>query len=85
MSGRSSGKKRQGGMPFPWKSTIYGLGVGLHSGYGGAQRLYAKRGYLPDGSGVWYRDAVCEPYTICRNDDDLTLYLSKAFDKETGR
>ncbi len=61
------------------------LGVGLHSGYGGAQRLYAKRGYLPDGSGVWYRDAVCEPYAICRNDDDLILYLSKVFDKETGR
>lgn len=61
------------------------LGVGLHSGYGSAQRLYAKRGYLPDGSGVWYRDAVCEPYTICRNDDDLILYLSKVFDKEAGR
>ena len=61
------------------------LGVGLHSGYGGAQRLYAKRGYLPDGSGVWYRDAVCEPYAICRNDDDLILYLSKVFDKDTGR
>ena len=61
------------------------LGVGLHSGYGGAQRLYAKRGYLPDGSGVWYRDAVCEPYASCRNDDDLILYLSKVFDKETGR
>ena len=29
------------------------LGVGLHSGYGAAQRLYVKRGYIPDGSGVW--------------------------------
>ena len=26
------------------------LGVGLHSGYGNAQRMYAKRGYIPDGS-----------------------------------
>ena len=67
-----------------YADTVY-LGVGLHSGYGSAQRLYAKRGYLPDGSGVWYRDAVCEPYAICRNDDDLILYLSKVFDKETGR
>jgi len=32
------------------------LGVGLHSGYGPAQRLYIKRGYIPDGSGVWYRN-----------------------------
>ena len=42
------------------------LGVGLHSGYGPAQRLYIKRGYIPDGTGVWYQNhqpamnAVCE-------------------------
>ena len=24
------------------------LGVGLHSGYGSAQRIYVKRGYIPD-------------------------------------
>ena len=53
------------------------LGVGLHTGYGSAQRLYIKRGYLPDGSGVWYRDVICKPYSNCCNDDDLILYLSK--------
>ena len=53
------------------------LGVGLHSGYGRAQRMYVRRGYLPDGSGVWYRDAVCAPYTACCNDDDLVLYMAK--------
>ncbi len=53
------------------------LGVGLHSGYGSAQRMYVKRGYIPDGSGVWYGRSVCEPYGECRNDDDLNLYLSK--------
>ncbi|MDD3242424.1 MAG: GNAT family N-acetyltransferase [Eubacteriales bacterium] len=53
------------------------LGVGLHSGYGCAQRMYAKRGYVPDGSGVWYGDAPCPPYTACQNDDDLVLYWSK--------
>lgn len=53
------------------------LGVGLHSGYGSAQRMYAKRGYIPDGSGVWYRDKICEPYEACQNDDDLVLYLFK--------
>lgn len=60
-----------------YADTVY-LGVGMHSGYGSAQRMYVKRGYLPDGSGVWYGEKVCEPYSECRNDDDLALYLSKA-------
>ena len=53
------------------------LGVGLHSGYGAAQRIYAKRGYIPDGSGVWYKDKPLEQYADCKNDDDLILYLIK--------
>ncbi|MBO4864847.1 MAG: GNAT family N-acetyltransferase [Eubacterium sp.] len=53
------------------------LAVGLHSGYGPAQRIYSKRGYIPDGSGVWYQNKVLEPYTPCVNDDDLLLFLSK--------
>ena len=58
------------------------LGVGLHSGYGSAQRMYVKRGYIPDGSGIWYRKEPCVPYeTTCTSDDDLVLYLSK----KTGR
>ena len=54
------------------------LGVGLHAGYGSAQRMYVKRGYVPDGTGAWYDGAVCPPYADCRNDDDLVLYLSKS-------
>lgn len=53
------------------------LAVGLHAGYGAAQHLYAKRGYLPDGSGVWYRGQALPPYAPCCNDDDLWLFLSK--------
>ena len=43
------------------------LGVGLHNGYGSAQRMYVKRGYVPDGSGVWYGEKPCTPYdtTTC--------------------
>ena len=59
-----------------YADTVY-LGVGLHSGYGSAQRMYVKRGYVPDGSGVWYQDKMCGPYEKCVNDDDLVLYLSK--------
>ena len=54
------------------------LGVGLSMEYGSAQRMYVKRGYIPDGSGVWYRDIQCIQYeTVCTIDDDLVLYLSK--------
>ncbi|MBQ2956880.1 MAG: GNAT family N-acetyltransferase [Clostridia bacterium] len=53
------------------------LGVGLHPGYGTAQRMYAKRGYIPDGSGVWYRNERLAEGAPCFNDDDLVLYLLK--------
>lgn len=53
------------------------IGVGLHSGYGSAQRMYVKRGYVPDGSGLWYRDAPLAEGAACFNDDDLVLYFSK--------
>lgn len=59
-----------------YSDTVY-LGVGLHSGYGSAQRMYVKRGYIPDGSGVWFNDKVCAPHADCKNNDDLVLYLSK--------
>lgn len=44
-----------------------------------ARRMYAKRGYVPDGSGVWHKDRRCVQYeNVCTVDDDLILYLSKA-------
>jgi GNAT superfamily N-acetyltransferase len=33
-----------------------GVGVGLSESYEGAQCLYAKRGYSPDGKGIFYMD-----------------------------
>ena len=57
--------------------TVY-LGVGLHNGYGSAQRMYFKRGYMPDGTGAWYKDRPVTPYdTVYTVDDDLVLYLTK--------
>jgi len=62
---------------FTYADTVY-LGVGLHSGYGSAQRMYVKRGYIPDGTGVWWQNnKPCEPYAPCCNDDDLVLYFTK--------
>lgn len=54
------------------------LAVGVHSGYGPAQRIYVKRGYIPDGSGVWYKGKVLDQYAPCVNDDDLLLFMSKS-------
>ena len=60
-----------------YADTVY-LGVGMHNGYGSAQRIYVKRGYIPDGSGVWYRGKQCVQYeTVCTVDDDLILYFYK--------
>ncbi|MDF2484025.1 MAG: GCN5-related N-acetyltransferase [Herbinix sp.] len=60
------------------KSGYISLSVGLHYGYGSAQRMYIKRGYIPDGTGVWYQGRQLEQYVPCNNDDNLTLYLLKA-------
>ena len=53
------------------------LGVGLHGISGAAQRMFVKRGYIPDGSGVWYgRSPVWSDATI-QDVGSLTLYMSK--------
>ena len=54
------------------------LGVGLYCSYGSAQRMYVKRGYIPDGSGAWYGDKPADPYENYCLDDDLVLFFSKA-------
>lgn len=53
------------------------LDVCLNSDYGPAQRFYIKRGYVPDGKGLYYKEKVCETDAVCRNDDELTLCLVK--------
>lgn len=35
------------------------LGVGLHSGYGAAQRMYVLRGYVPDAAPACGMRAAC--------------------------
>lgn len=66
------------------RSPVVAIGVGLHEGYGAAQRLYAKRGYVPDGRGVTYRDRRVEPGQQVAVDDDLTLNLTKRLGAATA-
>lgn len=58
------------------------LAVGLHHWYGPAQRMYGKRGYVPDGTGVWYKGKVCPAYAPCENNDELLMYLVKKLRKD---
>ena len=60
-------------------SDIVYLGVGLHSSYESAQRMYVKRGYVPDGSGVWYGSSVCMPYGACCNRAEEKIIIPAAF------
>lgn len=54
-----------------------GIAVGLHAGFGAAQRLYIRMGYIPDGSGVTYDRAFVNTGEMRPVDDDLTLMLIK--------
>ncbi|MDF2958515.1 MAG: acetyltransferase [Paenibacillus sp.] len=56
---------------------IVGIGVGLYESYGNAQRLYAKRGFIPDGRGIMYHQQPVTPGSQACVDDDLNLYFTK--------
>ena len=59
------------------RSGIVGIAVGLHPGYNAAQRLYAKRGYIPDGRGVTYRNCFVQEGASVVLDDDLSMHFTK--------
>jgi hypothetical protein len=59
------------------KHGIVGIGVGMYASYGSAQRMYAKRGYIPDGRGITYNNEVVDPGSSVRVDDELVLYMTK--------
>ncbi len=62
------------------RSKTVGLNVGLHSGYGSAQRLYVRRGYLPDGSGMVIEGVTVPEGATIRLDDHpvVTLRMTKS-------
>ena len=62
------------------RSPVAGIGVGLSSGYGAAQRMYAPRGYVPDGRGATLdgrlvRDGESLPI------HDLIIHMTKRLDR----
>jgi len=60
------------------KSNTIGIGFGLYSDYGTAQRMYIKRGFIPDGRGLMYDNMPVEPGSQVRVDDELALFLTKS-------
>jgi GNAT superfamily N-acetyltransferase len=66
------------------RSPEAGIGVGMDPDYGPAQRLYVKRGYVPDGRGLYTDDrpvAWGETVTV---DDGLVLHFTKRLRHSTG-
>ncbi|MFD3403568.1 GNAT family N-acetyltransferase [Kribbella sp. NPDC058693] len=59
------------------RSPAVGIGVGLYADYGSAQRMYVRRGYLPDGRGLIYDGKQVPPMEMVRNDDSACLMFTK--------
>lgn len=53
-----------------------GVTVGLFDAYGPAQRLYARRGYLPDGRGACQGQRPLRKGMQVTVDDDLIIWLT---------
>ncbi len=59
------------------KYQTVGIGVGLYASYGQAQRLYARRGYLPDGRGIYDGQQHVQKGDTVEVGHDLALYMTK--------
>jgi GNAT superfamily N-acetyltransferase len=57
--------------------TALGITVGLFDEYGPAQRLYGRRGYIPDGRGACRGQRPLSKGMRVTVDDDLIIWLTK--------
>ena len=59
------------------RSDVSGIGFGISADYGPAQRMFIKRGYTPDGRGLWSsgRGYIGELSTV--QVDDCAIFLTK--------
>ena len=61
--------------------SIADKGVGMDGDYGTAQRMYVKRGYIPDGRGLFFDGHFVkwgDPVTV---NDDLVLHFTKRLER----
>ena len=59
------------------RSPIAGIGVGMYADYGSAQRMYVKRGYVPDGAGLVVDGIAPAPGSTIVLDDAPALMFTK--------
>lgn len=59
--------------------TTLGITAGLFDEYGPAQRLYGRRGYIPDGRGACRGQRPLSKGMHVTMDDDLIIWLTKEF------
>ncbi len=64
------------------RGPVVGLGVGLHPGYGSAQRLYVRRGYVPDGAGVVVDGKSVPEGADIKLDDGPMLRMTKELESQ---
>jgi len=62
-----------------------GIAVGLYGDYGPAQRLYVRRGFIPDGRGMTYGGSPTPGGVKVKVDDDLLLWLVKSLRTDAAR
>ena len=60
------------------RSSVVGIGVGMTADYGAAQILYVRRGYIPDGRGLFQDGRHLTYGDQAVVDDDLALHLTKS-------
>jgi len=56
---------------------VVGIGVGMDGDYGSAQRMYVKRGYIPDGRGLFFDGHFVKYGDTVIVNDDLVLHFTK--------
>lgn len=66
------------------RSDIAGIGFGLMSDYGKAQIMYVKRGYIPDGRGIFAYGQWLKYEDQLNIDDEVALYLTKSVKKTSS-
>ena len=60
------------------RGDVVQIAVGLHRGYGAAQRLYVRRGYVPDGAGASIDGRPVAEGVTAALDDALVITMRKA-------
>lgn len=66
------------------RSAYAGIGVGVFSDYGPAHILYVKRGYIPDGLGLYQAGRHCQIGDRLTVNHDLTLWFTKTLSGNTA-